>query len=421
MGRGAGQYPPTSQGGPRVSDRSSVSSRASSTGARDSRPQSAYYDPHRDMNTSQDPLTSRPRSEDVSASKLREWQDKYDPGNSPPYSNVGPLAREPTQQQHNPPKPTAHQRLFSQPTNGAQQKINNMAQNRQLNFYENTAPLQQEAPPAFHQLQRPPSDGDVRPRVAAKPAGAAKRNQPRVPPVEVPQIRVDNRQTQPHFYGNRQPAAVQPANSHHPPANSSFHQSQRGPDPRQVEDQRNGYDPRHVADPRNTDPRMAADSRNGQDPRLMMDPRNGPVTDLRNMPDPRNDPRHMSDSRNMVNPHAQPDPRSTNDPRMPSNQRGFMPQNDLSSPQYPDPRQVHPARGPPQVQFAGPSDPHELPPPPQNELNTPPGHGEEYQEELPPLPPPPSQEDLVERKIAEEQHKLMQSISATNQLLADKR
>nr|KAG5705047.1 hypothetical protein BaRGS_018777 [Batillaria attramentaria] len=61
----------------RPSDRSSVSSRASSNSARDTRPQSAYYDaqpPRDDYN-----FASRPKSEEVTANKLRDWQEKYDP------------------------------------------------------------------------------------------------------------------------------------------------------------------------------------------------------------------------------------------------------------------------------------------------------------------------------------------------------
>ncbi|XP_012937979.1 afadin [Aplysia californica] len=490
-GGGPQGYPPQQAPQQRASDRSSVSSRASSNSAKDARPQSAYFDPQhtRDVNSMMQDgpsPSSRPRSEDVSAGKLREWQDKYEGGgggNSPPYSNVGPQARDlPPQPQHNPPpKPTAHQRLFSQPTGGGggsggpPQKVNNTANNRQPNFYENTAPLQQEPSPAFHQLHRPPSDSELRPKVAPKPAIAPKRNQARVPPVEVPLMRVDNRQTQPHFFGDRQPPspAGQQGSPHmvqqpgHPQQAGRGQPDSRGQhDPRQGMDPRNGQDPRLMSDPRNgQDPRMMSDPRNGQDPRMMSDPRNGPdvrnnmsdprngpvhdprsMPDLRSIPDPRNDLRNMPDPRNITDLRNVPDPRNVVDPRTMTDPRNVQQQpqrggggyqqqqpdmrsggannSNVPSPHYPDPRQ---GRNAPQQNVSFRQDPNQqsyggypqdLPPPPSHTELPSPGHGEDYQEELPPLPPPPSQEDLVEKKLAEEQQKLMEHINATNQYLA---
>ena len=333
-----GLHPP--QGGPRTSDRSSVSSRASSTSGKDPRPQSAYYDaqPGRDGNhASQDAPSSRPRSEDVSASKLREWQDKYSPGHSPPYSNIGPQRDVPPQPSHAPPpKPSARERLFAQqnaPPPGPQ-KVANNAYSRQPNFYENTAPLQQELPPAFHQLQRPPTDAERGPKVAPKPA--PKRNYPRVQPVEVPQQRVDNRQTQPHFYGDRQPSSPsgQPGNQFSQQQQQQGYQ--RGQDPRVMPDLRNGYE-QHSPDPRNGhDPRLVNTSRNGPDPRTNPDPRTLP--DMRNVPDSRNGPapRHT-------------DPRTFNDRVAPPQQGAYPPHQGAYPPQDPQ------ARGAPH--FMGYQDP----------------------------------------------------------------
>lgn len=425
------------------SDRSSISSKTSSNSNRDSRPQSAYYDPH-NANRDNSDFVSRPKSEDV-GSKLKEWQDKYeDPrggynkqpgrGQSPPYSNIGAQNREPPPQpQHNPPpKPTAHERLFSQ--QGMPQKANNSAYNRQPNFYENTVPLKQEPPPAFHQLARLPIDNDLKPRPGPKPA-LIKKNQPRVQHADLPMVRVDNRQTQPHFYGdNRSTVSLDQASSpqstgylqpsgpqydarNAPPQasripaqpdyrNDSRFDLQLAPDPKNgpVQDYRNTTDPRNIPDMRS-----APDLRSIPDMRNAPDPRN--IPDLRNAPDARN----MQQYGNDINYSQQPDYRnSTNNLPSPIYQdqnRSLPPTNQhFQQQRYPEPVNS----------YGYPSNSHDTPPPPLHPSNTHLGSYQDNFEEPPILPPPPSNEALLEQKLAEEQQKLLQTINATNQFLADR-
>lgn len=419
-----------------TSERSSVSSRASSGS---NRPQSAYFDPQNMNRTGggdgpQESSWSRPRSEDV-GSKLKDWQDKYDDpwragkqynddkigggNNSPPYSNIGAHNRDiPPQPQHNPPpKPTAHERLFSNsssnmhhlqqqhqqphqqfPLQGGMPQRMPIAppQHRQPNFYENTVPLQQAPPPAFHQLPqvRFPTDSESRPRPAPKPAAnPARRGQPRVQHTEMPMVRVDGRGSQPQFYGDnlRSPmthTVQQPGfNNAGPNQNNIGQQNQqnqnygnnRGPDTRY--ESRNGPPPQQFQQPEFRG-MLPQDGRN--------------VPDLRHAPDPRN-------NSSMI-----PSP-SANGPNYRSQQAGGVNQ------QQPElrnsyPQQQQPGFHPEQLQYSHPA--NDLPPPPaHNDLPPMPLHQEE---ELPPLPPPPSAEAL----LADEQAKLLQQINATNQFLA---
>ncbi|BFZ25291.1 hypothetical protein BsWGS_28330 [Bradybaena similaris] len=133
----------------RISDGSSLSSRASSLSNKDMRPQSAYYDFQTIRRDHPKLSSARPKSADV-GSKLQEWHNKYDDpqsgyklangGNSPPYSNIVAQNREPPPQPtHNPPpKPTAHDRLFNH--HSMPRKLNTTVHNRQQSHvYENTS------------------------------------------------------------------------------------------------------------------------------------------------------------------------------------------------------------------------------------------------------------------------------------------
>lgn len=133
----------------RISDGSSLSSRASSLSNKDMRPQSAYYDFQTIRRDHPRLSSSRPKSADVGG-KLQEWHNKYDDpqggyklangGNSPPYSNIVAQNREPPPQPtyNPPPKPTAHDRLFNHHT--MPRKLNSTVHNRQQSHvYENTS------------------------------------------------------------------------------------------------------------------------------------------------------------------------------------------------------------------------------------------------------------------------------------------
>ncbi|GFR97596.1 afadin [Elysia marginata] len=422
-----------------TSERSSVSSRASSGS---NRPQSAYFDPQ-SMNRSgggdgpQESPWSRPRSEDV-GSKLKEWQDKYEEpwrqgkqynddrlgggNNSPPYSNIGAHNRDiPPQPQHNPPpKPSAHERLFSNsnmhhpqhqqqqhqqyPSQGGMPQKMPMAppQHRQPNFYENTAPLTQAPAPAFHQLPqvRFPTDSENRPRPAPKPAviPATRRGQPRVQHSEMPMVRVDGRGSQPQFYGDNPGSPMthtvqQPGFNNAGPSQTNIGQQH----PSQIQDYGNrGQDLRY--DPRNgPPPQQHPQQMHHQQPEFRgVPPQDGrDVPDLRNAPDPRNN--------NMTSPSA-------NGPNYRAQQHGGVYQQQQPELRNSYSQQQQQGYYPDQQQYGYPA--NDLPPPPAHtELPPMPLHQEE---ELPPLPPPPSTEAL----LADEQAKLMQQINATNQFLA---
>ncbi|KAK0064396.1 afadin [Biomphalaria pfeifferi] len=405
-----GQPKPQNQGytGQKNSDRSSISSKASSNSNKDPRPQSAYYDPHKTNSRDNGEYpTERPKSDDV-GSKLKEWQDKFEPprpdynkmnsgGNSPPYSNIG--GQPPPQPQHNPPpKPTAHERLFSQ--QAMPPKPNNSSYVRQNDFYENTVPLKQEPPPAFHQLQNISMESDLKPRPGSKPPQIVQKNKPSVQHTDLPMVRVDNRQTQLRFYGDNRLSGqpTSPQGSQQPgfmaPNVPKYDQRNVQPSIRNSGQQEYSNDPRY----------LQQDLRTSPDPRN--DPRNGPEFDYRGMQqDPRNVPdlRYNSDPRNV-----QPLFPLPNDVR--NSVSSYQDQNRLPEAHY---QQKYPES----VNHYGayPTDPNEGLP-----LPAVPQAIEDYQEELPPLPPPPSNEILLEQKLAEEQQKLMQHINATNQFLADR-
>ena len=429
--------------GHRPSDRSSVSSRASSSSARDMRPQSAYYDaqqaPREDHNT----YGGRPKSEEVTANKLREWQEKVDPqshgyrgndpnhspqyanqnpgyraaensahsppyinhnqafprgsegppgpptfgnqsqgsrGNeaanhSPPYTNIGAITQTRPQQSQDAPRPSARDRLFGNQGGpagssgvGGIPKVTQNNQQRQPNFYENTQPGGQEVAPPFHQLQRPPSESEKpKPAVMPKPA-VAKKPQPKVQPAEVPFKTVDNRQTQPGFYGGNARPGPQPQQGGPQQYPVGYPESRPGnqldrQDPRAAQ-----QDPRYA---QQQDPRFGQ-----QDPRSMQQDPRSMQQDPRNM---QQDPRSMQqDPRNM-----QQDPRG-----------GYSMQ------KFPSLRGDPGPYGYPAAQPGQPRDvPPELPPPP------------EENEELPPLPPPPPMPELYEQQLQEEQQRLIDSMA----------
>ncbi|KAH9504709.1 hypothetical protein Btru_062619, partial [Bulinus truncatus] len=400
------QYPSMGQ---KNSDRSSVSSKASSNSNKENRPQSAYYDPHSTniRDSGMEYPSGRPKSDDV-GSKLKEWQEKYeDPrgghskinngSHSPPYSNIGSQRDPPPQPQHNPPpKPTAHERLFSQ--QGLPQKANNSAFGRQNDFYENTVPLKQDPPPAFHQLQRLSSENDLKSRPGPKPPLLAKMNQPPVQHTDLPMLRVDNRQTQSRFYGDNRMSGqpTSPQNGQKPgfaPSNVTQYDHRAS----QQQNLRNSGQQDYKTNAAQFVPDTSPDPIIGQE-----DDYRGMQQDLRNVPDLR----YNIDPRN--------------------SQTYFPSQNDVrnSSSGYPDQAVTQPEphfqqRYPEPVNHYGgyPSEPQEmlpLPAVPQSH------HMDDYQEELPPLPPPPPNE-ILEQRLAEEQQKLLQQINSTNQFLATDR
>ena len=455
-----------------------MSSRASSNSARDMRPQSAYYDPQQAPREDHNTYGGRPKSEEVTANKLREWQEKVDPqshgyrgndhnhspqyanqnpgyratensthsppyinhnqayprgsegppgpptfgnqsqgsrGNeaanhSPPYTNISAVTQTRPQQSQDAPRPSARDRLFGNQGGpagssgiGGIPKVTQNNQQRQPNFYENTQPGGQEAAPPFHQLQRPPSESEKpKPAVMPKPA-VAKKPQPKVQPAEVPFKTVDNRQTQPGFYGGNARPGPQPQQGGPQQYPAGYPESRPG-------NQLDRQDPRAAQQ----DPRYAQqqDSRFGQqEPRSkQQDPRSMQPDPRSLQPDPRSlqqDPRSMQqDPRNV-----QPDPRSMQqDPRsMQQDPRNLQPdprsmQQDprggYSMQKFPSLRGDPGPYGYPAAQPGLPRDvPPELPPPP------------EENEELPPLPPPPPMQELYEQQLQEEQQRLIDSMA----------
>ena len=235
-----GGYPNTSQASPSTQYSKPHQPPTSRSMQNFERPQSAYYGQH----DRPDFIGGRPKSDEISPEKLRNWQDmdrshasSHDQSfenQSPNYSNIRP-----------------------QPNYANQGEIRKMdvgSQPRQPNFYENTVPRQQEPTPPFQQLRRPPSESDKKGPPPVTPKPAIKPNQPIIQPAEIPRSDVDNRQTQPHFYNARpQDRPVYPNTSqanynpspHHTPSphqshyqNTSFH----GPSPG-VNDYRNKTSP----------------------------------------------------------------------------------------------------------------------------------------------------------------------------------
>ena len=199
------------------------------------RPQSAYYG----QQDRPDFIGGRPKSDEITPDKLRNWQDmdrshssSHDQSfenQTPNYSNIRP-----------------------QPNYANQGEIRKMDvgnQPRQPNFYENTVPRQQEPTPPFQQLRRPQSESDKNRPPAITPKPAPKPNQPLVQPAEIPRSDVDNRQTQPHFYNARPqdrpmyPNGSQPNYSPSPHQNQSHYQNTNFHGGPSVNDYRNKISP----------------------------------------------------------------------------------------------------------------------------------------------------------------------------------
>ena len=175
-------YPNTSQPSPGMQYNRTPMHQSPARGTQNfERPQSQFIAPH----DRPELMNGRPKSEEISPERLRNWQDgQGSPHDSfenrvPNYSNIRP-----------------------QPNYANQGEIRKMDmgnQSKQPNFYENTLPRQQEPTPPFQQLRRPEEEKS-KPATAPKPSVAPKPNQPLVHPAEIPRSDVDNRQTQPHFY-----------------------------------------------------------------------------------------------------------------------------------------------------------------------------------------------------------------------------
>ena len=199
------------------------------------RPQSAYYG----QQDRPDFIGGRPKSDEISPEKLRNWQDmdrSHDRSHDQSFENQAPN----------------YSNIRPQPNYANQGEIRKMDvgnQPRQPNFYENTVPRQQEPTPPFQQLRRPPSETDKNRPPVITPKPALKPNLPIVQPAEIPRSDVDNRQTQPHFYNARpQDRQVYPntsQTSYSPSPHQSHYQNTNfhsGPSPH-VNDFRNKISP----------------------------------------------------------------------------------------------------------------------------------------------------------------------------------
>ena len=181
-------HPDVGYGRPPMDRNQPPSSRNSQSSYRDDRPQSAYYGPPQDRPGREE----RPRSMEMTANKIHEWQQKNSTMDGPPV-HLSPQdnyinTRSP---QGHPNMPYANQNDFA--------KVSANNESRQPNFYENTSPRQNEVQPAFHQLKKPHIES---PMVAPKPSVAPKPMN-KVPVVDVARVEMDNRQTQPNFYNPR--------------------------------------------------------------------------------------------------------------------------------------------------------------------------------------------------------------------------
>lgn len=191
-------------------EQGSPSSRHSGSSGRDERPQSAYYGghpPQPDFGREE-----RPKSMEVNLGKIQEMQQRYghpqhsphqsphersfDSERDPNYYNMNMRAQQQQQQQQQ-----QMQSGYVNQSDIPRYTANN--ESRQLNFYENTSPRQNDPSPAFHQLKGPDqaqNDGKRPPPKMPKPSVAPKPNGPKVTPADIPRVEVDNRHTQSHFF-----------------------------------------------------------------------------------------------------------------------------------------------------------------------------------------------------------------------------
>nr|XP_034331183.1 afadin isoform X6 [Crassostrea gigas] len=187
-------------------EQGSPSSRHSGSSGRDERPQSAYFAHHPQPDFSRE---ERPKSMEVNLGKMQEMQQRYgqpqhsphqsphersfDSERDPNYYNMNMRAQQQQQQQM--------QSGYVNQSDIPRYTANN--ESRQLNFYENTSPRQNEPSPAFHQLKASEpghSEGKRPPPTMPKPSVAPKPNGPKVTPADIPRVEVDNRHTQSHFF-----------------------------------------------------------------------------------------------------------------------------------------------------------------------------------------------------------------------------
>ncbi|XP_056016214.1 afadin-like isoform X4 [Ostrea edulis] len=179
-------------------EQGSPSSRHSGSSGREERPQSAYY-PHQvqpDFGREE-----RPKSMEVNLGKIQEMQQRYGhPQHSPhqsPHERSFDNERDPNYINMR----AQQQQMQSGYVNQSDiPRYTASNESRQLNFYENTSPRQNEASPAFHQLKPAELDGKKPPPTMPKPSVAPKPNAPKVTPADIPRVDIDNRQTQSHFF-----------------------------------------------------------------------------------------------------------------------------------------------------------------------------------------------------------------------------
>ncbi|XP_050390121.1 afadin isoform X1 [Patella vulgata] len=363
---GKAQGPPPSQAylhpNQRPADRSSMSSRTSSSSNRDNvRPQSAYFDP---QNRNEDLSQLRPKSVEITSNKIQEWQNKmedtpqvyrndYDSGkaeNSPPYSNIE--------------RDSNINGFTNRPYVSAQDIPRIMNDSERPNFYENasqpdlrnsyTQPPRNENisqpnlrnsynPPSrnetisqpdlrnpYNQSSRPEIDMKPKPKVAPKPAVVPKPGPMPNQPVESPYVRVEKLQQSPSNFSR-------PINGAGPNFNT------------------------HVV--QQPIPYNQSDLRNRQDGRIQ-------------------DPRTPPDQRSQ---------QSFNQKFSPVRENGGL--------NYRDPSDFPP---PPTAET-----PPDLPPPPVLD---------HLHEESPPLPPPPNPQDfMLDQQLQEEKRRLQQQMNENEQ------
>ncbi|XP_062598026.1 afadin-like isoform X2 [Saccostrea cucullata] len=183
-------------------EQGSPSSRHSGASSRDERPQSAYY-PH--QHQPDFVREERPKSMEVNVGKMQEMHQRYgQPQHSPhqsPHERSFDNERDPNYMNMRAQQQQQQQMQSGYVNQSDIPRYTASNESRQLNFYENTSPRQNEPSPAFHQLK--PAETDVKrppPQTMPKPSVAPKPNAPKVTPANIPRVEVDNRQTQSHFF-----------------------------------------------------------------------------------------------------------------------------------------------------------------------------------------------------------------------------
>ncbi|XP_069142447.1 uncharacterized protein [Argopecten irradians] len=335
------------------------SSRNSQSSFRDERPRSEYFGHPAER---PDLREERPRSMEINANKIHEWQQKYNMDDH--HSQPSPHERSFEGRDPNYVN-TSRSPPHSSPgyvNSGDIPKMSANNEARQPNFYENTVPRQTEPQPAFHQMRKPqmdhPPQTAPKPMVATKPAS-------RVMPVDIPRVEADNRHSQPHFFdprtqqGQASPKpmnqssymAGQPHMVHSPgfndPRNASLQRNQKFPQGREMYNHHQSPElpPAPLDIPPELPPPPAGMDMDDDLPPLPPPP---PAQDYR--PDPRDD---------MDPPYAnQGDPRFSMPPSSYSSYNAPHQQSNYSQHHFQDPRQDHsmmaysePQRHPPPQQL----------------------------------------------------------------------